>query len=66
MNNTQKILHTLKEKGVSMYRVSKDTGFSQGLLSHWKSGHYEPTKDGNMNKLVDYAQKYGVDAYGNT
>lgn len=40
-------------KGLSDYRVSKDTGISQSTLSDWKSGIYTPKLD-KLNKLANY------------
>ncbi len=46
------------EKGVTSYRVAKDTGISQSSLSEWKEayesgGSYTPKLD-KLKKLADY------------
>lgn len=46
----------LKEKGVTSYRVSKDTGISQATLSDWKNGKSKPKAD----KLKTLSEYFGV------
>ena len=48
-----------KQRGVTPYKVSKDTGVSTSTLSSWKTGRYEP-KDDKLRKLADY---FGVSAH---
>ncbi len=43
----------LKEKNVSSYRVSKDTGVTQTALSNWKTGKSTPTAK-TLQKIADY------------
>lgn len=43
----------LKEKNVTAYEVAKACGFSQSILSRWKSGKYIPKTD-KMQKIADY------------
>lgn len=43
----------LQKHGVSSYRVSKDTGIAQSVLSAWKNGVSNPKAD-KMQKLADY------------
>lgn len=43
----------LKKKGVSVYKVSKDTGISQSTLSDWKTGRSSPKID-KLKILADY------------
>lgn len=40
-------------KGVSAYKVAKETGVTTGTLSSWKMGRYVP-KEEKMRKLADY------------
>jgi len=42
-----------REKGVSAYRVAKDTGVSTSTLSSWKKGKYIPKSD-KLSKIADY------------
>lgn len=43
----------LQEKGLTAYKVSKETGVSQGSLSDWKYGRSKP-KNESMKKIADY------------
>lgn len=43
----------LKEKGITSYRVSKDTGISGVTLSEWKNGKYTPKHD-KLQKIANY------------
>ena len=43
----------LKEKGLTAYRVSKETGVTQSTLSDWKRGRSTPKTD-NMKKIADF------------
>ena len=43
----------LKAKGISAYRVSKDTGISTATLSDWKTGKSTPKAD-KLQKIADY------------
>ena len=43
----------LKEKGLTAYRVAKETGVTQSTLSDWKRGRSTP-KTENMKKIADF------------
>ena len=43
----------LEERGVSAYRISKETGLDVSTLSNWKNEHYEPKVD-KIKKVADY------------
>lgn len=43
----------LLERGVTTYKVSKDTGIAQSVFSSWKSGISTPKTD-KMQKIADY------------
>ena len=43
----------LKERGVTAYRVSKDTGITTATLSDWKNGKSQPKVD-KLQKIADY------------
>lgn len=43
----------LEERGVTAYRVAKETGISTATLSDWKSGRSTPKTD-KMQKIADY------------
>lgn len=42
-----------EKKGVTDYRVAKDTGISQVTLIDWRNGLYQPKVD-KLMKLADY------------
>lgn len=43
----------LEERGVTAYRVAKDTGIGTATLTNWKNGKYTPKQD-KMQKIADY------------
>lgn len=43
----------LQEKGITSYKVAKETGLSQTTFSDWKRGRSTPKTD-NMQKIADY------------
>lgn len=46
----------LKKKGVTAYKVSKETGISQSSFSDWKQGKSNP----KIDKLKILANYFGV------
>jgi transcriptional regulator with XRE-family HTH domain len=46
----------LDQKGITPYKVAKDTGISQGTLSDWKRGKCKP----KLDKLIKIAEYLGV------
>lgn len=42
-----------EQKGVTPYKVSKETGVSTATLTNWKQGKYTPKND-KMQKIADY------------
>lgn len=42
-----------RQKGVTPYRVCKDTGLTTATISNWKAGRYVPKND-KMQKIADY------------
>ena len=43
----------LQKRGVSTYKVAKDTGIAQSVFSSWKTGISTPKQD-KMQKIADY------------
>lgn len=41
------------ERGVTAYRVCKETGITTSTLSNWKAGRYTPKAD-KLKKIADY------------
>lgn len=54
MEHSQNILNILKEKNVTAYRISKDTGISVSLFSKWKSKSTSDISSSNLTKIADY------------
>ncbi len=48
----ERFLELLDEKGITSYRVSKETGVSQSVLSGWKNGR--TPIHGNLKIIADY------------
>lgn len=49
----EKFERLLKERNLTPYRVSLDTGIAQSTLSDWKSGRSKPKVD-KLKILADY------------
>ena len=47
----------MQKKGVTAYKVSKETGISQATLSDWRRGRSQP----KIDKLLKIAKYFGVD-----
>lgn len=43
----------LNEKGISVYKVSKETGITTATLTSWKQGKYTPKQD-KLQKIADF------------
>ena len=43
----------LKDRGVTVYRMSRDTGVDQSQLSRWRNGLQRPNAD-NLLIIADY------------
>lgn len=60
----EKFEKILIEKGVTPYRVHKDTGISTATLSDWKNGKSQPKKD-KIERLCEYFEVPLSYFYGN-
>lgn len=45
----------LQEKGITAYKVAKETGISQGQMNEYKNGKVTPTTE-NLIKIADYLE----------
>ena len=52
------LVELIQNKGITAYKLSKDTGISEALISNWKTGRQLPKYD-NIILLCDY---FGVSA----
>lgn len=53
MNLYEKFAQLINERGITPYRISKETGISQVTLSDWKHGRSEPKLD-KIIKITNY------------
>ena len=44
----------LQERGITVYRVAKDTGIPQSIVHEWAAGKREPAQLEYLRKLADY------------
>lgn len=54
MKHSQIILEILEEKGVSAYRIAKDTGISESLFSKWRKNPTSEITSSNLTLIADY------------
>ena len=54
MEHSERILAAIKEKGVTEYRVSKDTGISNSLFGKWKAHPTSKISSCNLVLIADY------------
>ena len=50
---TDIFVQLLQDKGITPYRIAKETGISQGLMNEYKSGKNQPNIQ-NLIKIADY------------
>lgn len=43
----------LQNRSISAYKLSKETGITQGMISYWKSGERSPSIE-HLVKLADF------------
>lgn len=55
----ERIFQLMEKRGLSAYRVSKDTGISQASLADWRKGRSNP----KIDKLQKLAAYFGVSVY---
>lgn len=55
----ERIFQLMEKRGLSAYRVSKDTGISQASLADWRKGRSNP----KIDKLQKLAAYFGVSIY---
>lgn len=53
MQFDNRLLHLLEERGITAYRLSKDTGIPDSMLKRWKSGDNLPSLEKAV-QLADY------------
>lgn len=53
MNTIDKIFDLMAQHDISAYRLSKDIGLTNGLMTQWKNGRQKPSLD-SLNLIADY------------
>lgn len=46
-------IYILQSRNITAYKLSKDTGITQGMISYWKNGERMPSAE-NLIILADY------------
>lgn len=46
-------VQVLQARNITAYKLSKDTGITQGMISYWKNGERMPSAE-NLITLADY------------
>ena len=54
MEHSDRILQIIEEKGLTEYRVAKETGISNSLLSLWRKKPTSKIYSGNLVLIADY------------
>lgn len=52
---TKNIFQLMDTKGVSAYKLSKETGISESVISRWRSGEQSPSVS-SLVKIAHYFQ----------
>ena len=52
---TKNIFQLMDTKGVSAYKLSKETGISESIISRWRSGEQSPSVS-SLVKVAHYFQ----------
>lgn len=52
---TKNIFKLMDNKGVTAYKLSKETGISESVISRWKSGEQSPSIS-SLVKVANYFQ----------
>jgi transcriptional regulator with XRE-family HTH domain len=53
MEFAQSLTKIMDERGLTAYRLSKETGISDSLLGYYRSGAKDPSSK-NLTKIADY------------
>ncbi|MCL2696595.1 MAG: helix-turn-helix domain-containing protein [Oscillospiraceae bacterium] len=50
---TDVFVHLMQSRNISSYKLTKDTGIDNGLISKWKNAKYVPSAE-MLIKIADY------------
>ena len=54
MEHSENILRIIEERGITPYRVSKETGVSNSVFTEWKRKPTSKIYSGNLVAIADY------------
>ena len=54
MEHSQIILDAIKIRGISAYKLAKETGISESLFSKWKKKPTSEIASSNLARIADY------------
>lgn len=50
----ERLNQLINEKNISLFKLSKEAGFSSGTLSQWKYNHTQQPQKESVNKIAKY------------
>jgi len=54
VKHSQIILNIATERGISAYKIAKETGISESLFSKWKKNPTSEISSSNLVRIADY------------
>lgn len=54
MEHSEIILNIMKDRGITAYRIAKDTGISNSLFTEWRKKPSSNIYSGNLVLIADY------------
>ena len=54
MEHTENILRIIEERGITSYKLAKETGISESLFSKWREKPSSKVTSQNLQLIADY------------
>ena len=54
MTHSERILRIIEERGITAYKVAKETGISESLFSKWRETPSSKIRSENLVLIADY------------
>ena len=54
MEHTENILRIIEERGITLYKLAKETGISESLFSKWREKPSSKVTSQNLQLIADY------------
>ena len=54
MEHTENILRIIEERGITSYKLAKETGISESLFSKWREKPSSEVTSQNLQLIADY------------